>query len=122
MTAIAEFSQKVKEGKLLDAFTQAVNETIELEITTWISNSELETQALFTTNKPTRESCLHTCIHLGKGEIHNEIGSEILNNPDYLEIKKLHQEQIIEARTTILKNLGRLQKIFAIVSSNIGNN
>ena len=122
MTATAEFPQKVKEGKLWDAFTLAVNETIELEITTWVSTSELETQEIFAPNKPARESRLHTCINLAKGEIHNEIGSEILNNPDYPEIKKLHQEQIIGARTTILKNLVRLQKMFAIVSSNIGNN
>ena len=122
MTAIAKFSQKVREGKLSDAFTLAVNETIELEITTWVSASPLETQGFLAANKPTRESCLYTCINLAKGEINNKIGSEIINNPNYTEIEKLHQEQVIKSRITILKNLVRLQKMFAIVSSNIGNN
>ena len=122
MTAIGEFSQKVKEGKLLDAFALAVNETIEIEIITWVSACDLETQGFFAANQPRRESCLYTCINLAKGEINNEIGSEIINNPNYSEIEKLHQEQVIKSRITVLKNLVRLQKMFAIVSSKIGNN
>lgn len=118
MIAIADFAQKVREKKLLDAFTLAVNETIELKITTWVSTCDLETQAIFAKNKPARESCLYSRINLVKGEINNEIGSEIITNRNYTEIEKLHQEQVIQARTTILKNLASLQKMFAIVGSN----
>lgn len=121
MRAIAEFPQKVREGKLLEAFTLAVNETIELKITTWIYACDLETQAIFSKSKPEAESCLFTRINLVEGEIDNEIGSKIINNQDYAEIKKLHQEQVIKARTTILKNLVSLQKMFAIVGSKLAD-
>ncbi|MDJ0691270.1 MAG: hypothetical protein QNJ41_22530 [Xenococcaceae cyanobacterium MO_188.B32] len=119
MTAIEEFKQKIREGKLFDAFTLAVSEAIELKITTWVSSSNLETQAIIAGGKPFSESCLCTRINLVNGEIENEIGSEIINNQNYAELKKLHQEQVTKGRETILKNLEGLQKMFAIVGSTL---
>ena len=119
MTAIEEFKQKIREGQLFDAFTLAVSEAIELKITTWVSSSNLETQAIIAKGKPFSESCLRTRINLVNGEIENEIGSEIVNNQDYAELKKLHQEQVKKGRETVLKNLESLQKMFAILGSTL---
>lgn len=119
MTAIEDFKQKIQAGQLFDAFTLAVSEAIELKITTWVSSSNVETQAIIAKSEPFSESCLRTRINLVNGEIYNEIGSEIMHNQDYAELKKLHQEQVIEGRETILKNLESLQKMFAILGSTL---
>lgn len=121
MTASAEFFQKIREKKLLDAFTLAVEETTELKITTWVAACDLETQAIFEPNKPLAQSCLSSRINLVKGEINNEIGREIIENQDYAEIEKLHQQQVIQARKTILTNLTSLQKMFAILGNNLAD-
>ena len=119
MTAIEEFKQKIRERKLLDAFTLAASEAIELKITTWVSSSNLETQAIIAQDQPFSESCLCTRINLVNGEINNEIGSEIIKNQDYAELKKLHQEQVKTGRETILRNLESLQKMFAILNNTL---
>lgn len=119
MTAIEEFKQKIRERKLLEAFTLAASEAIELKITTWVSSSNLETQAIIAKDKPFSESCLRTRINLVNGEIDNEIGSEIIKNQDYAELKKLHQEQVKKGRETILRNLESLQKMFAILNNTL---
>ncbi len=119
MTASEEFKQKIRERKLLEAFTLAASEAIELKITTWVSYSNLETQAIIAKDKPFSESCLRTRINLVNGEINNEIGSEIIKNQDYAELKKLHQEQVKQGRETILRNLESLQKMFAILNNTL---
>ena len=117
MTASEDFKQKIGEGQLLEAFTLAISEAIELKITTWVSSSSLDIEALIAKDKPLSESCLRTRINLVSGEINNEIGSDIINNQDYEELKRLHQEQVTKGRETVLKNLESLRKMFAILGN-----
>ena len=121
MTAIEEFQQKVKEGKLLDAFTLVASEATELKITTWVSSSPIEIQSLLVQDKPFPQSCLYTRINLINGEINNEIGSNLIGKQDYTQLQKLHQEQVLNGREIILKKLENWQKLLMILRSRLKN-
>ena len=111
MTAMEEFRNKIRAKQMLEALTLAMSEAIELNITTWVASSEIDSAE---ESQPGYR--LHTRINLVEGEVENEIGSEFLKNPAYSELQKLHLEQVRQSRTTLLKNINSLQKMFAVVS------
>lgn len=111
MTAMEEFRQKIQAGQMFEALTLAMSEAIELEITTWVASSEIDS-----VDESQPGYRLHTRINLVDGEVDNEIGSEFLQNPAYSELKQMHLEQVQQGRETLLKNLASLQKMFTIVN------
>ena len=122
MTAIEEFQQKVKEGKLLDAFTLVASEATELKITTWVSSSPIEIQSFLAQDKPFCQSCLlDTRINLINGKINNKIGSDLIGKQDYAQLQKIHQEQVQNGREIILKKLENWQKLLMILRSRLTN-
>ena len=112
MTALEEFRGKIASGKVFDALTLAMSEAIELDITTWVASNDTD---------GTEDSCqpgyrMRTRINIVDGEIENEIGREFVTNPAYVELQKLHLEQVQQGRETLLNNLVSLQAILATFS------
>lgn len=115
MTAIEEFKAKIKAGEMFEALTLAMSEAIELNITTWVSSSNLD----FPEDEPQPGYRLRTSINLIDGKMENEIGSEFLGNSDYEKIQQLHLEQVKQGREILLRNLESLQKMFVILTETL---
>ncbi len=112
MTALEEFRGKIASGQVFDALTLAMSEAIELDITTWVASND---------DDETEDSCqpgyrMRTRINIVDGEIENEIGREFVTHPAYVELQKLHLEQVQQGRETLLNNLVSLQAILATFS------
>lgn len=103
MAASDEFKALLRAGKFADALTLALSESIEIEITTWVSS---ETEEF----SPSRR--LRTRINLVEGEIENELGRELISNGVYANLQQFHLEQVQAGRQTLLRNLASLQEIF----------
>lgn len=115
MTAIEEFKAKIKAGEMFEALTLAMSEAIELNITTWVSSSNLD----FPEDEPQPGYRLRTSINLIDCKMENEIGSEFLGNSDYEKIQQLHLEQVKQGREILLRNLESLQKMFVILTETL---
>jgi len=113
MTALEEFRGKIASGKIFDALTVAMSEAIELNISTWVASND--TDELEDSSKPGYR--MRTRINIVDGEIENEIGREFATNPAYLELQKLHLEQVQQGREILLNNLASLQAMLATFSS-----
>ena len=116
MTALEEFRDKIASGQVFDALTLAMSEAIELDITTWVASNDTDG-----TSDGTEDSCqpgyrMRTRINIVDGEIENEIGREFATNPAYVELQKLHLEQVQQGREILLNNLVSLQAILAAFS------
>ena len=108
MTALEEFKDKIASGAIFDALTLAMSEAIELNITTWVTSKDMD--ELEDSSKPGYR--MRTRINIVDGEIENEIGREFATNPAYLELQKLHLEQVQQGREILLNNLASLQAMF----------
>lgn len=113
MTAMEEFKDKIQAGEFFDALTLAMSESVELQITTWITSEEIDDSSA--QSQPGNR--LRTRINLIDGEIDNEIGSEFINNPGYADLQKLHLEQVQQSRETMIRNLESLQAMFTIFNN-----
>ena len=110
VTAIEEFREKMRAGAIFDALTLAISEAVELKITTWVSSSDLEAR----TEESQPGYRLHSRINLVNGEVENEIGSELINNPNYDQLQQLHLEQVQRGRETLIQNIKSLQAMVTI--------
>ncbi|MDJ0898592.1 MAG: hypothetical protein QNJ55_07255 [Xenococcus sp. MO_188.B8] len=113
MTPLEEFRGKIASGEIFEALTVAMSEAIELNITTWVASND--TDELEDSSQPGYR--MRTRINIVDGEIENEIGSEFVTNPAYLELQKLHLEQVQQGREILLNNLASLQTMFATFSN-----
>ena len=113
MTALDEFRGKISSGQIFDALTVAMSEAIELNITTWVASND--TDEIEESAKPGYR--MRTRINIVDGEIENEIGREFATNPAYIELQKLHLEQVQQGREILLNNLASLQAMLAAFSN-----
>ncbi len=110
MASSEEFKQAIREGRLNDAFVLAMSKAPELHITTWIASAESST------TKPEAGKCLRTHINLVEGEITNEIGTELIEDPLYQKAQQFHIQQISQGHQTISHNLESLQQMLRLMA------
>ncbi|MEQ8752874.1 MAG: hypothetical protein RID09_05045 [Coleofasciculus sp. G1-WW12-02] len=111
MTTSEEFKQKLRAGNIGDAFTLALSESVELEITTWVSSANSPQ-----TEQPAANSCMRTRINIVEGSIDNEVGSQFIGNGPYTELRQFHTQQVQEGRQIIQNNLENLQQLFTVLT------
>jgi hypothetical protein len=111
MISSAEFQQKLRSGQIYEALALVVQETIELEITTHMSEDADEDPA-------TDGEYLRTKINLLTGEIHNEVAQHIVTNPHFAKLQRLHIDQIVASQLGVRSYLEQIQAILAILPSN----
>ena len=116
MAASEDFKQAIKAGELLDALKTALSESIELQITTWVSladpygvNQEHPQEAL-----PGYR--MHTRINIIDGEIETEVGSHFVGNSAFTELREFHINQMKSGREIIQRNLASLQQMFGLMA------
>jgi len=110
MTISQEFREKIRAGKYKEALILALTESVDLKVTTWIASDN--------TDEKVSEDYLCTEVNLVEGEITNSIGANILENPAYQELCKLHFEQVQQGQQIIFNNLKSLQAMLTFLEQN----
>jgi hypothetical protein len=111
MISSIEFQQKLRSGQIYEALALVVQETIELEITTQMSEDS--------DRDPTAEGeYLRTKINLLTGQIHNEVAPNVVSNPRFAKLQRLHIDQIVATQLGIRSYLEQIQSILAILPAN----
>ena len=113
MAASDKFKQQLKAGKIVEALSTALSEAIELEITTWVSSTDVDDRT--SEEQPKPGSRMQTRINIVEGDITNEIGDRFLNSGPYSELREFHLEQVQQSREIINDNLKSLQKLFGML-------
>ncbi|MBD1878066.1 hypothetical protein [Coleofasciculus sp. FACHB-T130] len=113
MATSDKFKQQLKAGKIVEALSTALSETIELEITTWVSSADVDDRT--SEEQPQPGSRMQTRINIVEGDITNEIGDRFLNSGPYSELRQFHLEQVQQSRVIINDNLKSLQKLFGML-------
>lgn len=111
-----EFKAKLKAGEIVDAINLALEEAIELKITTWVCSSDPDIQDPAAPAQPIANASIHTRINIVDGDIDNQVGSKLVGNGPYTELRPFHIEQIQQGRRVIYQNLGNLQQLFILTS------
>jgi hypothetical protein len=111
MISSIEFQQKLRSGQIYEALALVVQETIELEITTQMSEDSDRDPAA-------DGEYLRTKINLLTGQIHNEIAPNVVNNPRFANLQRLHIDQIVATQLGIRSYLEQIQAILAILPAN----
>lgn len=114
-----EFKEQLRAGKIVDALTLALGEAVELEITTWVSQSNSDTNTSAEKYQPPADCRMRTRINIVDGDIDNEVGSQFIGNGRYTELRQFHMEQVQEGRHIIQQNLENLQQLFTVLTSTL---
>ncbi|MEH2285978.1 hypothetical protein [Nostoc sp.] len=120
--ASSEFKIKVKklnakgEGfnidDVIDAIQTAIVEVIELEITTWVPDSSIQSEQPQKQQIAQTGNRMYTIINLIDGDINNEVGSQFVGSGPYTELREFHLTQIKESREIMQKNIESLHKLY----------
>ncbi|WP_310489724.1 hypothetical protein [Chamaesiphon sp. VAR_69_metabat_338] len=108
MISSAEFQQKLRSGQIYEALALVVQETIELEITTQMTEDPHSDPAA-------DGEYLRTKINLLTGQIHNEVDKNIVTNPNFAKLQRLHIDQIVASQLSVRSYLEQIQAILAIL-------
>jgi hypothetical protein len=108
MISSTEFQQKLRSGQIHEALALVVQETIELEITTRMTE-DLES------SEADNGKYLRTKINLLTGNIQNEVGKSIVANQNFPQLQQLHIEQLIVSQRLVQGYLEQIQAILAIL-------
>ncbi len=114
MAASDDFKAALKAGKLTEAFTLAMSQAIELNITTWVASANDEQTRDGTSQS--QGNRLRTRINLIEGAIDNEIGEQLISKASYQELQKFHLQQVREGNKILENNLQSLQKLFSVLA------
>lgn len=106
MTISQEFKEKIRAGKFREALILALSESVELKVTTWIVSNSQETES---------DQYISTEVNLVEGEITNSIAQEMLGNPAYQELCKLHFDQVKQGQQIVFNNLKSFQTMLAFL-------
>jgi len=98
---------------ITDAIKKAIVEVVELEITTWVSESGNELQN--GQELPKAGNRIHTIVNLVNGDIKNEVGSQFVGSGPYTELREFHLSQVKESREIMQKNIESVHKIYGIL-------
>ncbi|HBB30875.1 MAG TPA: hypothetical protein DDZ80_12935 [Cyanobacteria bacterium UBA8803] len=116
MTTSDEFKQQLKAGRIVDALTLALAESVELEITTWVSSANSDGKTLTETDQPAADCRMRTRLNIVEGAIDTEVGSQFIGNGPYTELRQFHMEQVQAGRQIIQHNLENLQQLFTVLT------
>ncbi len=113
MISSAEFDRQIQAGHIAQALALLLSETNAIDITTEMAD---EIRANPSDRLPNREY-LRTKINLLTGEIHNEVGKDlIINSSSYLKLQQLHIEQIVASHRIVQGHLQQIQAILTAIS------
>lgn len=108
MVVNEEFKRLVQAGQLNDALLLALEQAVEVEVTTWVG-SQSETEVV-----PSQR--LRSRLNLVAGTLEHELGEEFLDNPAYAELQQFHLEQIRASREMMVENVETLQHLFTVLA------
>jgi hypothetical protein len=111
MISSAEFQQKLRSGQIYDALALVVQETIELEITTRMTEDP-------ECDRSANDEYLRTKINLLTGNIQNEVGKNVVANPNFPKLQQLHLDQLVASQQGVQGYLEQIQAILAILPPN----
>jgi hypothetical protein len=110
MISSQEFQQKLQAGQIHEALALVVRDTSELEILTQM------TQASISIGSASSEY-LRTKINLLTGEIHNEVSTDLVANPDnYRQLQQLHTDRIVASHRLVQGYLHQIEAILRVLS------
>ncbi|MDJ1183444.1 hypothetical protein [Roseofilum casamattae] len=114
MAATDDFRDAIKAGELLEALKTALSESIELEITTWISLADPYSSDRDAPPQVQPGYRMHSRINIVDGKIDTEVGSHFVGNGPFTELREFHINQIRSSRQIIKRNLSSIQKLFGL--------
>lgn len=111
MISSQEFHQKLQAGQIHEALALVVRDTSELEIVTQMTETSLSS------SQSASSEYLRTKINLITGEIHNEVGKDLVANDDnYCKLQQLHTDRIVASHRLVQGYLRQIETILTIVS------
>ncbi|MBW4648553.1 MAG: hypothetical protein KME06_07610 [Kastovskya adunca ATA6-11-RM4] len=119
MTISDDFKEKLTSGKIPEALTLALSEAVELEITTWVSTADSDTDSSEPVNSPAPGYRMRTRMNIIDGDIENEVGSQFIGNGPYTELRQFHNQQVLAGRQIIQQNLQNLQQLFIVLNNTL---
>ena len=111
MSKIEEVKAKIRSGEINEAMSIALAESMKIEVVTTLSEKEGQSATVY----------FRTLINLLENEIDNEFSESFEQNTTAKKVEKLHFQEVKNAHERILKNIQSLQKMFAILQENSGN-
>ncbi|MBF2089635.1 MAG: hypothetical protein IGR80_18510 [Synechococcales cyanobacterium K44_A2020_017] len=119
MAASDQFKEALAAGNIGKALTIALGEAVELDITTWVSETPPPgSENADDYNRPRPGFRMHTRINIVDGDIENEIGREFLDGP-YAELRDFHLREVDKGMGIIRQNLDNLQQLFLTLSDTL---
>lgn len=119
MAASDQFKEALAAGNIGKALTIALGEAVELDITTWVSETPPPgSENTDDYNHPRPGFRMHTRINIVDGDIENEIGREFLDGP-YAELRDFHLREVDKGMGIIRQNLDNLQQLFLTLSDTL---
>ncbi len=116
MTTSDEFKKQLQAGRIVDALTLALAESVELEITTWVSSANSEAKTSSISDEAPASCRMRTRLNIVEGSIDTEVGSQFIANGPYTELRQFHMDQVQSGRQIIQHNLENLQQIFTVLT------
>jgi hypothetical protein len=124
MISRAEFDRHLQAGHIAQALALLLSEANAIDITTEITD-EINTNVSDSLSDITtaaglpKSEYLRTKIDLLTGEIHNQVGKDlIVNSSSYLKLQQLHIDQIVASYRIVQEHLRQISGILAAVDSN----
>jgi hypothetical protein len=104
-----EFQQKLRAGQIHEALSLLMQETIELEITTRLTEDLANSQLL-------DDRYLRTKINLLAGTVQNEVSEQILSDSNnYLRLQKLHTDRVVSSHRIVRDYLQQIEAILTVL-------
>lgn len=108
MVVNEEFKRLLQTGQLNEALLLALEQAVEVEVTTWVGSSS--DQEVIPSQR------LRSRLNLIAGTLEHELGEEFLDNPAYSELQQFHLDQIQASREMIVENVETLQQLFTVLA------
>ena len=110
MISSEEFHQQLQAGQIQAALALIVRDASELDVTTRMTEDLADCQC-------SSSEYLRTKINLLTGEIHNEVGKDVVTRNSYIKLQQLHIDQIIVSHRLVQGYLDRVKAILTVLDS-----
>ena len=101
-----EIKTAIQNIEIFEALTEAMSETVEIEVTTCIDSLDLDQL-----EQSASSSSIHTEIDLLNQTINHEVDLKLIDNSAYGELQRWHIEQVHQRQNSIVDNLANLAKM-----------
>ena len=101
-----EIAVQIQGMEIFETLTEAMSETVEIEVTTYIDSLDLD--QIEDSASTTR---FHTQVNLLDGTVNHEIDLKLIDNPAYRELQRWHIEQVHQRQDSLVENLASLEKM-----------